>query len=49
MTSLITEGGSMVATDASGASAYAWLLIALPLAGAAILLLADHRAALGDE
>ena len=39
MTSLLTEGGSMAAADASGASAYAWLLIALPLAGAAILLL----------
>ena len=43
MTSLITEGGSMVATDASGASAFAWLLIALPLAGAAILLLGGRR------
>ena len=39
MTSLITEGGSMRRADASGASAYAWLLIALPLFGAAILLL----------
>ncbi len=43
MTSLITEGGSMVATDASGASAVAWLLIALPLLGAALLLLGGRR------
>jgi NADH-quinone oxidoreductase subunit L len=43
VTSLITEGGAMVATDASGASAYAWLLIALPLLGAAILLLGGRR------
>ena len=43
MTSLITEGGAMAAVDASGASAYAWLLIALPLAGAAILLLGGRR------
>src|SRR6478736_980515 len=33
----------MVATDASGASAFAWLLIALPLAGAGILLLGGRR------
>src|SRR6478735_3886901 len=39
----MTEGGSMVAADASGASAYAWLLIALPLLGAAILLLGGRR------
>ena len=39
MTSLIPE----VAADASGASAYAWLLIALPLLGAAILLLGGRR------
>ena len=39
MTSLISE----VAADASGASAYAWLLIALPLLGAAILLLGGRR------
>jgi NADH-quinone oxidoreductase subunit L len=43
VTSLITEGGSIVAADASGASAYAWLLIALPLLGAAILLLGGRR------
>src|SRR6478736_8242750 len=39
----MTEGGSIVAADASGASAYAWLLIALPLLGAAILLLGGRR------
>ena len=39
MTSLSLE----VATDASGASAYAWLLIALPLLGSAILLLGGRR------
>ena len=39
MTSLAFE----VAADASGASAYAWLLIALPLLGAAILLLGGRR------
>lgn len=39
MTSLTFE----VAADASGASAYAWLLIALPLLGAAILLLGGRR------
>ncbi|HYN68010.1 MAG TPA: NADH-quinone oxidoreductase subunit L [Ornithinibacter sp.] len=39
MTSLISE----VAADASGASAYAWLLVALPLLGAAILLLGGRR------
>ncbi len=42
MTSLITDGGAMTAAD-SGASAYAWLLVALPLAGAAILLLGGRR------
>ena len=42
MTSLITEGG-MSAVDASGASAFAWLLIALPLLGATILLLGGRR------
>ncbi len=42
MTSFITEaGGATVA--ASGAPALAWLLIALPLAGAAILLLGGRR------
>ena len=39
MTSLPFE----VVADASGASAYAWLLIALPLLGAAILLLGGRR------
>ena len=39
MTSLSYE----VVADASGASAYAWLLIALPLLGAAILLLGGRR------
>ncbi len=39
MTSLSSE----VVADASGASAYAWLLIALPLLGAAILLLGGRR------
>src|SRR5829696_2375107 len=33
----------MAAADASGASAYAWLLIALPLLGAAVLLLGGRR------
>ncbi len=42
MTTLITEGG-MSAVDASGASAFAWLLIALPLLGATILLLGGRR------
>ncbi|MEO6791003.1 MAG: NADH-quinone oxidoreductase subunit L [Ornithinibacter sp.] len=42
MTSLITEGG-LTAAEASGASAYAWLLIALPLVGAATLLLGGRR------
>ena len=43
MTSLITEGGGLVAADASGASAVAWLLIALPLFGAGVLLLGGRR------
>ena len=43
MTSLLTEGGGMAAADASGASAFAWLLIALPLLGAAVLLLGGRR------
>ena len=42
MTSLLTEGGAMAAA-ASGPSALAWLLIALPLAGAALLLLGGKR------
>ena len=40
MTSLFSEVAEL---DASGASAYAWLLIALPLLGAAILLLGGRR------
>ena len=43
MTSLLTEGGGLTAADASGASAVAWLLIALPLLGAALLLLGGRR------
>ncbi|GAA4412372.1 NADH-quinone oxidoreductase subunit L [Fodinibacter luteus] len=43
MTSLITEGSGLAAVDASGASAFAWLLIALPLLGAAVLLLGGRR------
>ncbi|HET9020312.1 MAG TPA: NADH-quinone oxidoreductase subunit L [Ornithinibacter sp.] len=43
MTSLLTEGGGLAAADASGASAVAWLLIALPLLGAALLLLGGRR------
>ena len=40
MTSLVL---SRWLADASGASAYAWLLVALPLLGAAILLLGGRR------
>jgi NADH-quinone oxidoreductase subunit L len=43
VTSLITEGGAAAAADASGASAVAWLLVALPLIGAAVLLLGGRR------
>ncbi len=43
MTSLITEGGASAAAGASGAAAYAWLLVALPLIGAAVLLLGGRR------
>jgi len=39
----VTSLAFEVAADASGASAYAWLLIALPLLGAAILLLGGRR------
>ena len=42
MTSLITEGG-LTAVDASGASGFAWVLIALPMLGAAVLLLGGRR------
>ena len=41
MTSLITEG--LTAVDASGASGFAWVLIALPMLGAAVLLLGGRR------
>ena len=43
MTSLITEGSGLAPVDASGASAFVWLLIALPLLGAAVLLLGGRR------
>jgi NADH-quinone oxidoreductase subunit L len=43
VTSLITEGGGLAAADASGASSVAWLLVALPLVGAAVLLLGGRR------
>jgi NADH-quinone oxidoreductase subunit L len=39
----VTSLSHEVVADASGASAYAWLLIALPLLGAAILLLGGRR------
>ncbi len=42
MTSLITEGAAH-ATEASGAAAFAWLLVVLPLAGATVLLLGGRR------
>lgn len=43
MHSLITEGGAMTAGAASGISSLAWLLVALPLLGAAVLLLGGRR------
>ncbi len=43
MHSLITEGDAMTASAASGMSSLAWLLIALPLLGAATLLLGGRR------
>ena len=43
MTSLITEGSGLTAVDASGAAGFAWLLIALPMFGAAVLLLGGRR------
>ena len=43
MTSLITEGSGLTAVDASGAAGFAWVLIALPLLGAAVLLLGGRR------
>jgi len=43
VTSLITEGGVSTTAEASGAAAFAWLLVLLPLAGAAVLLLGGRR------
>ena len=43
MTSLITEGSGLTAVDATGAAGFAWLLVALPLLGAAVLLLGGRR------
>jgi NADH-quinone oxidoreductase subunit L len=43
VTSLLPEAGGLAAADASGASAVAWLAIALPLLGAAALLLGGRR------
>jgi NADH-quinone oxidoreductase subunit L len=40
--SLVTEGGAAAAT-ATGVTAYAWLLVALPAFGAALLLLGGRR------
>ncbi len=40
---LAAEGGAVAAHPASGAAALAWLLVALPLAGAAILLVGGRR------
>jgi NADH-quinone oxidoreductase subunit L len=42
VTSMITEGAA-TAADATGAAAWAWLLVALPLVGAAVLLLGGRR------
>ena len=39
MVSLVGEGGAAAASAASGLTAWGWLLVALPLAGAALLLL----------
>lgn len=43
MHSLITEGDAMTAGAASGMASLAWLLVALPLLGAAVLLLGGRR------
>ncbi len=43
MHSLITEGDAMTASAATGAASVAWLLVALPLLGAAVLLLGGRR------
>jgi len=43
VTSLLTEGSGLTAADASGAAGFAWLLIALPVLGAAVLLLGGRR------
>ncbi|MGL4177137.1 MAG: NADH-quinone oxidoreductase subunit L [Dermatophilaceae bacterium] len=43
MTSLLASDGGLTAADATGAASVAWLLVALPLAGAAVLLLGGRR------
>lgn len=43
MHSLITADSGLAAADASGAAGVAWLLVALPLLGAAVLLLGGRR------
>ncbi|MGL5817548.1 MAG: NADH-quinone oxidoreductase subunit L [Phycicoccus sp.] len=43
MTSLLASDGGLTAADATGAASLAWLLVALPLAGAAVLLLGGRR------
>ena len=43
MPSLITADSGLTAVDASGAAGVAWLLVALPLVGAAVLLLGGRR------
>jgi NADH-quinone oxidoreductase subunit L len=43
VTSLIAEGAAGAAVEATGAAAWAWLLVALPLIGAAVLLLGGRR------
>ena len=43
MTSLTTVGAALTTANATGAASVAWLLIALPLLGAAVLLLGGRR------
>ncbi|MFQ6172334.1 NADH-quinone oxidoreductase subunit L [Oryzobacter sp. R7] len=43
MTSLITADSGLAAVDATGAAGVAWLLVALPLLGSAVLLLGGRR------
>ncbi|MGL5929668.1 MAG: NADH-quinone oxidoreductase subunit L [Dermatophilaceae bacterium] len=43
MTSLLASDGGLTAAGATGAASLAWLLVALPLAGAAVLLLGGRR------